>query len=201
VTRYLLDTNIIGDALKPRPSELIAQWLQTRDDSELFIATLTTAEIWRGILSTPVGRRRRDLESWFVSPQGPQGLFHGRVLSFDERAAIEWGRIIAEGRAIGRPRSPLDMVIAATAGGEQLHRRDRQRAALPRRGRISRPNASGELTTKDHACLVIRGLTKDGAGRGPAAVASALAALAILARACTSLVAPVRRALASSQLR
>ena len=115
MTRYLLDTNIIGDALKPRPSELIAQWLQRRDDSELFIATLTIAEIWRGVLSTPEGRRRRDLETWFVSPQGPQGLFHGRILSFDERAAIQWGKIIAEGQAIGRPRSPLDMVIAATA--------------------------------------------------------------------------------------
>lgn len=115
MTRYLLDTNIIGDALKPRPSDSIARWLQSRDDSELFIATLTIAEIWRGVLTTPAGRKRRELETWFFSPQGPQGLFRGRVLSFDERAAIEWGRIIAEGRAIGRPRSPLDMVVAATA--------------------------------------------------------------------------------------
>jgi len=115
VTRYLLDTNIISEALKPCPSGLIAEWLQSQDDSDLFVATLTIAEIWRGVLTTPAGRRRRELETWFAGPQGPQSLFRGRVLSFDERAAIAWGRIIAESQAIGRPRSPLDMVIAATA--------------------------------------------------------------------------------------
>jgi predicted nucleic acid-binding protein len=115
VTRYLLDTNIISEALKPRAPSPIAEWLQAQNDSDLFIATLTIAEIWRGVLTIPAGRRRRELETWFASLQGPQSLFRGRVLSFDERAAIAWGRIIAEGQAIGRPRSPLDMVIAATA--------------------------------------------------------------------------------------
>ncbi len=115
MTRYLLDTNIVSDALKPRPSAAIAEWVLGQDDDDLFIATLTVAEIWRGVLSMPVGRRRHELQTWFAGPQGPQALFRHRVLAFDERAAIEWGRIIAEGRNSGRPRSPLDMVIAATA--------------------------------------------------------------------------------------
>jgi toxin FitB len=115
VTRYLLDTNIVSEALKPRPSVVIADWLQGQDDTDLFIATLTVAETWRGVLTTPSGRRRRELEVWFNGPLGPQALFRDRVMSFDERAAIEWGRIIAEGRALGRPRSPIDMIIAATA--------------------------------------------------------------------------------------
>jgi predicted nucleic acid-binding protein len=42
-------------------------------------------------------------------------LFRGRILPFDQLAAIEWGRIIAEGWLTGRPRSPLDTLIAATA--------------------------------------------------------------------------------------
>jgi toxin FitB len=115
VTRYLLDTNIVSEALKPRPSAAIVEWLQGQDDTHLFIATLTVAETWRGVLTTPTGRRRRELERWFTGPLGPQALFRDRILSFDERAAIEWGRIIADGRAIGRPRSPIDMIIAATA--------------------------------------------------------------------------------------
>lgn len=115
MTRYLLDTNIVSEALKPRPSALIADWLQGQNDADLFIATLTVAETWRGVLTTPTGRRRRELELWFAGPLGPQALFRDRVLSFDERTAIEWGRIIAEGRAVGRPRSPIDMIIAATA--------------------------------------------------------------------------------------
>ena len=115
MTRYLLDTNIVSEALKPRPSAVIADWLQGEDDADLYIATLSVAEIWRGVLTTPTGRRRRELELWFAGPLGPQWLFRDRVLSFDERAAIEWGKIIAEVRAMGRPRSPLDMIIAATA--------------------------------------------------------------------------------------
>lgn len=116
---YLLDTNIVSEAFKARPSAAIAEWLQNQDNSDLFIATLTVAEIWRGVLTSPIGRRRRELEIWFAGPRGPQALFRGRVMSFDERAAIEWGRIIAEGRAAGRPRSPLDMLIAATAAANQ----------------------------------------------------------------------------------
>ena len=46
---------------------------------------------------------------------GPQVLFAGRVLPFDERAALVWARLMAEGTAKGRPRSPLDMIIAAVA--------------------------------------------------------------------------------------
>jgi predicted nucleic acid-binding protein len=119
VTRYLLDTNIVSEALKPRPAAAIAEWLQNQDDTDLFIATLTVAEIWRGVLTTPDGRRRIALEIWFAGPEGPQALFRDRILSFDQRAAIEWGRIIAEGWNAGRPRSPLDAVIAATAAANQ----------------------------------------------------------------------------------
>jgi len=115
VTRYLLDTNIVSDATKPRISKALADWLATQADDDLFIATLTIAEIWRGIIEMVSSRRRRELEAWFVSLQGPRTLFRGRILPFDERAAIEWGRIMAEGRPAGRPRSPIDMIIAATA--------------------------------------------------------------------------------------
>jgi len=36
LTRYLLDTNIVSEALKPRPSAVIAEWLQSQDDADLF---------------------------------------------------------------------------------------------------------------------------------------------------------------------
>jgi toxin FitB len=55
------------------------------------------------------------LEAWFIGTEGPAALFSGRVLPFDERAAMEWARTMAAGTAVGRPRSPIDMIIAATA--------------------------------------------------------------------------------------
>jgi toxin FitB len=115
VTRYLLDTNIISEASKPQPSTAIANWVRSQTDDDLFIAALSVAEIWRGVLEVASPRRRRELEAWFAGAKGPPALFTGRVLSFDARAAMEWGRLMAAGTAAGRPRSPLDMVIAATA--------------------------------------------------------------------------------------
>lgn len=113
--RYLLDTNIINNALKPVPSPELAGWMEQQVDEALFISALTVAEIQRGMLLLPAGRRRRELESWFAGPSGPQALFLGRILAFDESAAGIWARLMAEGSARGRPRSGLDMIIAATA--------------------------------------------------------------------------------------
>lgn len=115
MTRYLLDTNIISDATKPAPSPAIAAWLQGQRDSDLFISTLTLAEIERGILEKPAGRKRRALEEWFRSADGPLKLFAGRILAFDESAASTWARLMAQGKRTGQPRSALDMIIAAIA--------------------------------------------------------------------------------------
>jgi predicted nucleic acid-binding protein len=51
----------------------------------------------------------------FSGPEGPLTLFAGRVLSFDEKAALIWARLMAEGTARGKPRSALDMIVAAIA--------------------------------------------------------------------------------------
>ena len=113
--RYLLDTNVISDIVKPVPSQSLLTWLGEQYDEDLCIASLTIAEIRRGILEKPVGKRRDQLEAWFSGPQGPQALFAGRILSFDEKAALIWARLMAEGKSQGRPRSALDTIIAAVA--------------------------------------------------------------------------------------
>lgn len=114
--RYLLDTNVISNIAKPKPSETLLEWMSEQSDEDLYIASLTLAEIRRGVLEKPPGKRRDQLEAWFTGAEGPQALFAGRVLAFDDAAALIWARLMAEGRAQGRPRSALDMIIAAVAG-------------------------------------------------------------------------------------
>lgn len=113
MTRYLLDTNIISNVTKPVPSESLLVWMAEQPDEDLFISTLSIAEIWRGILEMPAGRKRGELEGWFSGAEGPQALFADRVLSFDAIAALAWARLMSEGTAAGRPRSGLDMMVAA----------------------------------------------------------------------------------------
>jgi toxin FitB len=113
--RYLLDTNIISNVTKSIPSDSLVAWMAKQVDEDLFIASLTVAEIRRGVLEKPAGRRRDQLEAWFGGPDGPQALFAGRVLPFDEAAALVWARLMAEGKARGRQRSALDTIIAAVA--------------------------------------------------------------------------------------
>jgi hypothetical protein len=115
LTRYLLDTNIISNVIKPSPSPTLLAWMAEQADTDLFISALTFAEIRRGLLEKPAGKKRALLEAWFTGAEGPQALFTGRVLPFDEKAALTWARLMAEGTAKGRSRSAFDMMIAAVA--------------------------------------------------------------------------------------
>lgn len=115
MTRYLLDTNIISNVVKPNPSVSLLDWMAAQQDEDLFIASLTVAEFRRGVLDKPAGQKRELLETWFSGPEGPQALFAGRILSFDDRAALIWARLMAEGKSSGRPRNGLDMIVAAVA--------------------------------------------------------------------------------------
>ena len=114
MTRYLLDTNIISDITKPVPSEALLAWMEDQADDDLFIASMTVAEIRRGVLEKPIGRKRTILERWFSGLRAPSPL-RGPGAALDEKAALIWARLMAEGRSGGRSRSALDMIIAAIA--------------------------------------------------------------------------------------
>ena len=115
MSRYLLDTNIISNVTKPAPSAPLTTWMSEQSDADLFISSLTVAEIRRGVLEKPAGTKRKALDRWFSGPDGPLALFAGRILPFDESAALICARLMSDGTAKGKPRSPLDMIIAAVA--------------------------------------------------------------------------------------
>jgi predicted nucleic acid-binding protein len=45
--RYLLDTSIISNVIKPAPSPSLLTWMAEQNDEDLFIASLAVAEMRR----------------------------------------------------------------------------------------------------------------------------------------------------------
>jgi len=75
--------------------------------------TLTIAEIRRGILEKPEGKRRNALD--VLGLQVPKDQALSRIPPFDEQAALVWARLTAEGKAAGWSRKELDMTMASVA--------------------------------------------------------------------------------------
>jgi hypothetical protein len=71
--RYLLDTNIISNIAKASPSESLLAWMAEQNDDDLYISSLTVAEIRRGVLERPPGRS--NICSAYTSRGGPVNHF------------------------------------------------------------------------------------------------------------------------------
>ena len=109
----ILDTNVISEALAPKPHASVAAWFTTQPLSSVFTTAITKAEILRGVRILPTGKRRRDLEAALQPIFAIE--FAGRVLPFDSEAADAYGDIAAHRRKIGKPISQSDAQIAAIA--------------------------------------------------------------------------------------
>ena len=110
---YLLDTNVVSEWVKPRPSPRVVAWLSSTDEDEIFISVCTLAELRFGISCMPKGRRREALNHWLRTDL--MARFDGRVVPVDLAIADMWGVVQARGRSTGRPIETMDGMIAATA--------------------------------------------------------------------------------------
>lgn len=109
----ILDTNVLSELMRPKPSPAVVAWVGEQLGPELFTTVVTEAEIFYGIESLAKGKRRKALleaaEAMFTEELA------GRVFSFESDAARVFSRIAAQRRALGRPISHADAQIAAIA--------------------------------------------------------------------------------------
>ena len=132
MTRYLLDTNIISNATKPLPSQPLTEWMAKQVDDDLFICSLSLAEIYRGILEKPSGRKRRELEEWFKFPRAPSALPRTRI-GFQRGGGTHLGTSHVPGHARRATEERSRHGRCGDRGGERLRCRYGQRKALSRR--------------------------------------------------------------------
>lgn len=118
ISDFLLDTNVLSEWLKLRPSPHVISWLKEVDEDRVFISAVTLAEVRYGIERLPASKRRNDLEQWLVNDMRLR--FERRILPVDPDVADEWGRIVARAEAQGRSISSMDAFVAATAAVHEL---------------------------------------------------------------------------------
>lgn len=109
----IVDTNVISEMMKSSPMASVISWLDRQEVTQLFITTVTIAEISYGINALSNGNRRRSLEDSFN--KALNDAFKHRILSFDENSAHLYGKIMGNRKLLGRPLSILDGQIAAIA--------------------------------------------------------------------------------------
>lgn len=108
----LLDTNILSELMRARPNPAIIEWLDRQPADQLFVSSISRAEIELGIALLPEGKRQNELRS---AAEDMFAVFAGKNIPFDELAAQQYGILVAERIRIGRPISVEDAQIAAIA--------------------------------------------------------------------------------------
>jgi predicted nucleic acid-binding protein len=109
----LLDTNIVSAVMAPSPPPEVLNWLGAQQTTDLYLSTISIAEIGYGLALLPESKRRRDLQERFERFVGQ--AFQQRILAFDEEAARLYGEIMGHRKQVGRPLSSLDGQIASIA--------------------------------------------------------------------------------------
>ena len=94
------------------PDERVFIWLNKFEVSELWLTSITIAELRFGAWLPNEANRHQYL---MRTIDGIQADYEGRILQFDERSAGEYGKLCAARRKAGRPIETKDAMIASIA--------------------------------------------------------------------------------------
>ena len=107
---YLLDTNVVSELMRPKPSQKVLHWFANVPGDTLHISVLTLGEIRKGIENIKNSERKEKLRLWLE--KNLPDWFGDRILAIDNKVADRWGRLFNE---MKRPLPAIDSLIAATA--------------------------------------------------------------------------------------
>ena len=108
--RYLLDTNVVSETLRPVPDQGVLEHLREHQ-AEIAIASVVWHELWYGCYRLPASAKRTVIEAYLrevVARTIP-------VLPYDQKAALWHAEERARLGGIGRPPPFADGQIAAVA--------------------------------------------------------------------------------------
>ena len=88
---YLLDTNVVSELRKPRPHGGVLAWIQSVDDADLYLASVTIGEIQAGIELTREQDTAKagEIERWL-----DQVCDTFNILTMDGPAFRRWAQLM-----------------------------------------------------------------------------------------------------------
>jgi predicted nucleic acid-binding protein len=130
---WLLDTNIISETRRLKPEPKVLAFLARHPLEDLYISSVSLAELRFGVELLSEGSSRRDeLDKWLAQEIRP--MFDRRVLPVTEDVMLRWRILIEAGRRAGHTYSQPDLIIAATALHHNLTVATRDRSDFERAG-------------------------------------------------------------------
>ena len=113
-TGFLLDTNVVSELMKRRPSRRVARWVDATSEELLYLSVITIGEVRKGIdLLDHRDPKRAALQSWL--DRDVRVRFTGRLLAFDDAVAERWGQLEAAAKKRKQTLPTIDAQLAATA--------------------------------------------------------------------------------------
>ena len=109
----ILDTNVISELLRPAPEPKVEQWLSAQDGLNVYLTSISEAELRYGLAIMENGKRRAALID--AVDRILREDLAGRILPFDSDAAQSYATISAARRADGRSIAQADCQIASIA--------------------------------------------------------------------------------------
>lgn len=110
--RVLLDTCVLSELHRPNASDKVRNAVDRTDGNNLFISTITTGEIIKGISLLDDGQRKSELKQWI---QTLEKNYAERILPVDLATSHIWGEITASAQKKGKIIPTADGLIAAIA--------------------------------------------------------------------------------------
>lgn len=109
----ILDTNVVSEPMKPDGHRGVQAWLDDQIAETLYLTSISLSELLLGVEVLPDGKRKVGLAAALSDLLST--LFGGRVLPFDQPAAMMYAGRVSRARAAGRAISMADGQIAAIA--------------------------------------------------------------------------------------
>ena len=111
--KYLLDTNVISALVAKQPAVEVIDWLDSIDDSLIYLSVVTIGEIKKGIERLPDSARKTVLRTWLTDELLLR--FQDRILPVDLAVMLRWGILTATLEQKGRKLPAMDALVAAIA--------------------------------------------------------------------------------------